>query len=240
MGTGRQDAAFLHLVELANFNYVANSRVWAPRWKDTPRLDKMLCPAWVSQVKFWGLWPWSRDAQLMFPALTIYKTLYKSIYETVLLHDYMRSSNNFPVAADSSKNESHELIFKSIPYLPKKTLELKLQKAEHLFTLKCRSQRSNLMGRFLLISKLHLGLQGSLSSSTSNILITVTSKESWSWLSIFLEEKTKAYRNYKINLLGAVLSFWYYHWFESDSKRHLHFPITDMFHSLEKEKVGLT
>lgn len=116
----RQDAAIFHLVELANFNYVANSRVWAPRWKDIPWLEKMLCSARVNQVKFWGLWPWSRDAQLMFPALTIYKTVHeKTIYETVWLHDYMRSSNNFPVAADSSKNESHELIFKSIPYLPK-------------------------------------------------------------------------------------------------------------------------
>lgn len=42
--------------------------------------------------------------------------------------------------------------------------------------------------------------------------------------------------NYKINILGAVLSFGYYHQFESDFKTHLHFLMTDIFHSAEKKK----
>lgn len=42
--------------------------------------------------------------------------------------------------------------------------------------------------------------------------------------------------NYKINGLGAILSFGHYHWFESDCKTHLHFFMTDIFHSVEKVK----
>lgn len=42
--------------------------------------------------------------------------------------------------------------------------------------------------------------------------------------------------NYKINGLGAILSFGHYHWFESDYKTHLHFFMTDIFHSVEKVK----
>lgn len=42
--------------------------------------------------------------------------------------------------------------------------------------------------------------------------------------------------NYKINIVGALLPFRYYHLFELDFKTRLHFLMIDIFHSDEKKK----
>lgn len=45
--------------------------------------------------------------------------------------------------------------------------------------------------------------------------------------------------NYKINLLESVLSVGDYHLFESESKRNVHFPFTEIFYSLLKKFILL-
>lgn len=54
--------------------------------------------------------------------------------------------------------------------------------------------------------------------------------------SFFLKQNPEVPMNYKINILEAVLCFGYYHWIDLDFKKHLHFFITDIFHSAEKKK----